>query len=52
MTRADIKHGVCHVCGRRRFLWLPAKFCDRCIRRITAVVGGLWGSPQEDHPDA
>lgn len=37
-TRKDIKHGVCAVCGRRKFLFLPARMCERCVAAFNEMV--------------
>jgi hypothetical protein len=33
-----IVHGVCHVCGRRTFLFLPARMCERDVKAFNEMV--------------
>lgn len=33
-TEALQCHGICHLCSKRTFLWLPGRICGKCLQKI------------------
>lgn len=51
----DIVHGICRMCSRRRYLFLPGRWCDKCIEELMAAAAAqskaaVTASGNEDGP--
>lgn len=48
--RERVRHGVCRHCSKRKTLFLPAKLCEKCLRKAAEAAGMEMPEPAARQP--